>query len=245
VVAGARMGRLLGALLMGLGFGEFVSAPRSVACGWRCWAGSCSTPPGPRRPMPACGRRCSAVEGRMVFLSSRVLSEVERIADRVGIICEGRLVDLLEVSALKTRALRRFELHFARPVPPAAFDRLPGGSWSRSRGDMVRCAVEGSIDALIKAAASHELVSLVSHGRTWRRSSWPPPPGIAGFLVNSLSALAEGLKQWRPLTLFYQYAGNDPLRNGLDVGDAAVLLAVAAAMALVALVAFQRRDLAA
>jgi hypothetical protein len=177
--------------------------------------------------MPACGRRCSAAEGRMVFLSSRVLSEVERIADRVGIICEGRLVDLLEVSALKTRALRRFELHFARPVPPAAFDRLPGGSWSRSRGDMVRCAVEGSIDALIKAAASHELVSLVSHGRTWRRSSWPTPPGIAGFLVNSLSALAEGLKQWRPLTLFYQYAGNDPLRNGLDVGDAAVLLAVA------------------
>lgn len=109
--------------------------------------------------MPACGRSCSAAEGRMVFLSSRVLSEVERIADRVGIICEGRLVDLLEVSALKTRALRRFELHFARPVPPAAFDRLPGGSWSRSRGDVVRCAVEGSIDALIKAAASHELVS--------------------------------------------------------------------------------------
>jgi hypothetical protein len=67
---------------------------------------------------------------------------------------------------------------------------------------------------------------------------------IAGFLINSLSSLAEGLKPWRPLTLFYQYASNDPLSNGLDVGDAAVLLAFAAAMALAALVAFHRRDLA-
>ena len=67
---------------------------------------------------------------------------------------------------------------------------------------------------------------------------------IAGFLVNSLSSLAEGLERWRPLTLFYQYASNDPLRNGLDLGDAAVLVAVAVATALAALAAFQRRDLA-
>jgi ABC-2 type transport system permease protein len=67
---------------------------------------------------------------------------------------------------------------------------------------------------------------------------------IAGFLVNSLSALAEALKPWRPLTLFYQYASNDPLRNGLDGANAAVLLAFAAVMALAALAAFQRRDLA-
>jgi ABC-2 type transport system permease protein len=67
---------------------------------------------------------------------------------------------------------------------------------------------------------------------------------IAGFLVNSLSSLAEGLRPWRPLMLFYQYAGNDPLRRGLDLGDAAVLLGFAATMALAALVAFQRRDLA-
>ena len=60
-------------------------------------------------------------EGRTVFLSSHVLSEVERMADRVGIIRDGRLVDLLKVSALKTQALRRFELDFARPVPAAVF----------------------------------------------------------------------------------------------------------------------------
>jgi hypothetical protein len=76
---------------------------------------------------------------------------------------------------------------------------------------------------------------------------WPPPgwPSPASW-VNSLSSLAEGLKPWRPLTLFYQYASSDPLRRGLDRGDAAVLLGFVAAMAmaLAALVAFQRRDLA-
>ena len=47
-----------------------------------------------------------------------------------------------------------------------------------------------------------------------------------------------------PTHLVYQYASNDPLRNGLDLGDGAVLLAVATATALAALAAFQRRDLA-
>ena len=39
--------------------------------------------------------REATAEGRTVFLSSHVLSEVERMADRVGIIRDGRLVDLL------------------------------------------------------------------------------------------------------------------------------------------------------
>jgi len=54
----------------------------------------------------------------------------------------------------------------------------------------------------------------------------------------------EALEPWRKLSLFYQYLEHDPLRNGFDPANAAVLVAVAAVMALVATVAFQRRDLA-
>jgi ABC-2 type transport system ATP-binding protein len=107
--------------------------------------------------------REATAEGRTVFLSSHVLSEVERMADRVGIIREGRLVDLLEVDTLKTHALRRFELDFARPVPAAVFERLPGVFEVAVSGGVVRCSVQGSVDPLIKAAAGYELVNLVSH----------------------------------------------------------------------------------
>ncbi|HET9560430.1 MAG TPA: ABC transporter permease subunit [Actinomycetota bacterium] len=110
------------------------------------------------------------------------------------------------------------------------------------------------LDRLLAATASAVLLSLCFGGvalavgcATGRRAlaaATAAGLAIAGFLINSLSSLAEGLKPWRPVTLFYQYASNDPLRNGLDVGNAAVLLAVAAAMALAALVAFRRRDLA-
>lgn len=67
---------------------------------------------------------------------------------------------------------------------------------------------------------------------------------LAGWLVNSLAPLVEALEPWRKLTLFYQSLEHDPLRNGFDLPNAGVLVAVAAVMALTALVAFQRRDLA-
>jgi ABC-2 type transport system permease protein len=68
---------------------------------------------------------------------------------------------------------------------------------------------------------------------------------LAGWLVNSLAPMVEALQPWRKLTLFYQYLGHDPLRTGFDLGAAAVLVAVAVVLALAALAAFDRRDLAA
>jgi ABC-2 type transport system ATP-binding protein len=65
-------------------------------------------------------------EGRTVFLSSHVMSEVERLCDRVGIIREGRLVTVEDVGDLKARAVRTLDIHFARPVPAEVFSGLPG-----------------------------------------------------------------------------------------------------------------------
>lgn len=53
-----------------------------------------------------------ADDGRTVFLSSHTLSEVERVADRVGIIRRGSLVAVEEVSALRKRQMRRIEIDF-------------------------------------------------------------------------------------------------------------------------------------
>lgn len=104
-----------------------------------------------------------AAEGRTVFLSSHVLSEVEQVADRVGIIREGWLVLVERLEALRWQALRQVELEFARPVPSAAFANLPGVRDLAVDGAMLRCSVVGSVDALIKAAAGYEVINITSH----------------------------------------------------------------------------------
>jgi ABC-2 type transport system permease protein len=68
---------------------------------------------------------------------------------------------------------------------------------------------------------------------------------VAMYLVDALANIVDGLNAIRPLSLFRYYMGDDPLRNGLPLGDVAVLAAVCLVFLGVALVAFDRRDLAA
>jgi ABC-2 type transport system ATP-binding protein len=102
-------------------------------------------------------------DGRTVFLSSHILPEVERVCDRVGIIRDGKLVAVETVETLKSRALRRLEIHFARAVPPEGFVSILGVQDVVVHDNMLSCTVIGSLDALVKAAARFEVVNIVSH----------------------------------------------------------------------------------
>jgi ABC-2 type transport system ATP-binding protein len=104
--------------------------------------------------------------GRTVFLSSHLLPEIERVADRVGIIRHGTLVAVESVAGLKARALRRIEFRFATPLTDIdPFVHVPGVKRTAILDDGVvaQVVVEGSVDAVLKAAAAYEIVSLVSH----------------------------------------------------------------------------------
>jgi ABC-2 type transport system permease protein len=68
---------------------------------------------------------------------------------------------------------------------------------------------------------------------------------VAMYLVDALASIVDGLGAIRPLSLFRYYMDGDPLRYGLNPGDAAVLAAVAAFFLVLAVIAFERRDLAA
>jgi ABC-2 type transport system ATP-binding protein len=98
--------------------------------------------------------------GAAIFLSSHVMPEVERVCDRVGIIREGRLATVADIGDLKAKALRRLEFHFDGPVPASAFEGLPGVKDVLAHGDSVLLSVEGPVDAVIKEAARHHVVSL-------------------------------------------------------------------------------------
>ena len=100
--------------------------------------------------------------GATVFLSSHILSEVEKTADRVGIIREGRLVKVGTVDDLRDLAHHQVELRFAGEVPAAAFEALPGVSELIVEDHVLRMRVAGAITPVVQAAAKYELLDFVS-----------------------------------------------------------------------------------
>ena len=103
-------------------------------------------------------------EGVTIFFSSHVLSEVERVADRVGIIREGRLVEVEKLQALRQKAVRTFEVVFEDAPDIAEFESLDGVRSASLHGNTLHCQVIGSIDELVKVVAGHTVRNLVSHG---------------------------------------------------------------------------------
>ena len=67
--------------------------------------------------------------------------------------------------------------------------------------------------------------------------------GVLGWLINGFAPLVSALDWLKYLSPFYYYAGHDPLTQGIDVGDLVVLGAVAVSLTVVAMAAFERRDL--
>ena len=101
-------------------------------------------------------------EGRTIFMSSHILSEVERTCDRVAIIRDGRLVRIDRVGALRDMAHHQVDLRFSGPAPRHEFEGLPGVSDLVAEDDTLRMRVSGPITPVVKAAARHELVDFVS-----------------------------------------------------------------------------------
>ncbi len=104
-------------------------------------------------------------DGRTVFLSSHVLSEVEQTCTRVGIIREGQLVRVGSVAELKDIKRHEVIITFAEVVPAEAFETLDGVEQveALAGGHTLRLTMQGGADAVIKAAAQHSVVTLTSH----------------------------------------------------------------------------------
>jgi ABC-2 type transport system ATP-binding protein len=131
--------------------------------------------------------------GRTIFISSHVLSEVERVCDRVAIIRQGRLATLEDVGALLARRKRNVEMRLAGPAP--RLDDVPGVSGVTVKDGLLTCELEGDVRPFLQAIATAPITDLTiepAHleeaflefyadelGLSRGRDGAPPPDGSA------------------------------------------------------------------
>ncbi len=100
--------------------------------------------------------------GQTVFMSSHVLSEVEAIVDRVGVIRNGRMVAVDRVEDLRRRSVRRIQVQFDEPVQLDGFSGLRGVDGLSVEGRSLTCTLAGRADDFIKALARYPVASILS-----------------------------------------------------------------------------------
>jgi ABC-2 type transport system ATP-binding protein len=98
--------------------------------------------------------------GQTVFLSSHILSEVEALCDRVGILRDGRLVDEGTLVELRHLAAQTIEVSFDGPAPDLR--SLRGVRVFSAEASALRLEVTGSVGPVIAALAGHPVRTLTS-----------------------------------------------------------------------------------
>jgi ABC-2 type transport system ATP-binding protein len=98
--------------------------------------------------------------GQTIFLSSHILSEVEALCDRVGILRDGRLVEQGTLRELRHLSAQTVEVTFAGPAP--SLPELPGIHVTAAGENTLRAEVTGTIGPLIATLSGHPVVSLIS-----------------------------------------------------------------------------------
>ncbi|MGD9713360.1 MAG: ABC transporter ATP-binding protein [Thermomicrobiales bacterium] len=94
-----------------------------------------------------------------VFFSSHVMSEVEQVCQRVGILRNGKVVAVEPIATLKEHVLRRLDITFRRPVPADLF-ALEGVREVERHDTSVKLEVTGNLDEVVRAMARYPVIDL-------------------------------------------------------------------------------------
>ena len=98
--------------------------------------------------------------GQTVFLSSHIMSEVEALCDRVGILRNGKLIEMGTLAEMRHLSALTVEATFDGAIPDLS--RVPGVSSVEAHGPLVRCQVRGSVEPLLRVLAAAGVTRLVS-----------------------------------------------------------------------------------
>ncbi|HEY8679761.1 MAG TPA: ABC transporter ATP-binding protein [Candidatus Dormibacteraeota bacterium] len=101
--------------------------------------------------------------GATIFLSSHVLSEVEHVCDRVGILRLGRLIRVAELEELRDIHFHKVEMVFESLPPLERLAKVHGLEQLVRQGNRVSFTLHGDFEGLLKAVAGSKVVNLSSH----------------------------------------------------------------------------------
>lgn len=98
--------------------------------------------------------------GKTIFMSSHIMSDVEKVCHRVAVIRKGELVTVETVENLREKAGQRVTVEFGDSVTPEELARIPGVSTVQQVNSHFQFNISGSMNALIKALSQHDVVRL-------------------------------------------------------------------------------------
>ncbi len=102
----------------------------------------------------------SKSRGATVFASSHILSEVQKMCDRVGIIREGKLVTERNISEMTSEAAQTFDITFAGKVPSSELSKINGVKVTSHNGQNATIHVHGKLSPVFSVLAKHDVVKI-------------------------------------------------------------------------------------
>ncbi|NLN86378.1 MAG: ABC transporter ATP-binding protein, partial [Syntrophomonadaceae bacterium] len=99
-------------------------------------------------------------QGATVLFSSHILSEVQKLCHRVGIIRDGRMVQIEGIDTMQHNNYKKFKVEIREPVPPAYFD-LPGISDLKVSGQAASFIFKGDINSVIAKLCHCQISNLL------------------------------------------------------------------------------------
>ena len=97
--------------------------------------------------------------GKTIFLSSHILSEVEKVCDRVGILREGKLVAIHEISEIKKIRLKSIEISFRQEVNKSVF-RLDGVRKVEKDGNTIQLWIDSNINSILRTISEYPVENI-------------------------------------------------------------------------------------
>ena len=99
-------------------------------------------------------------KGCSVLLSSHILNEIEDLCEKVGIIKDGTLIASEQISALKNKTIKKYEVTFENPPSINKLSEIKGIYDLKIKDEIVTFTIKGNIDDMIKTISKFTVINL-------------------------------------------------------------------------------------